>query len=56
MDRRLFGIVVVRDHPVILSDLSRSVPVMDPGFWVVEPQAQRLRRPEAASVTAGAAR
>ena len=28
-------------YPVILSDLSRDVPVPDSGFWVVERQGQR---------------
>jgi hypothetical protein len=28
-------------HPVILSDLSRDVPVLDSGFWVVERKGQR---------------
>jgi hypothetical protein len=41
MDRMLFGVVGVRGHPVILSDLSRAVPVLDPGFWVVEREGQR---------------
>ena len=36
-------------HPVILSDLSRDVPVLDSGFWVVERQGQR-RGPAAGRV------
>jgi hypothetical protein len=36
MDRMLLSVVVARDHPVILSELSRDVPVLDPAFWVVE--------------------
>jgi len=30
------GVVVERGHPVILSELSLEVPVLDSGFWVVE--------------------
>ena len=36
MDRMLLAVVVVRNHPVILSDLRSELPVLDPGFWVVE--------------------
>ena len=39
MDRMVLGFLVgtwSSCHPVILSDLSRDVPVLDPGFWVVE--------------------
>jgi len=41
MDRMVLGVVVARDHPVILSDLSRDAHVLDSGFWVVERSAQR---------------
>jgi hypothetical protein len=36
MDRMLLRVVLVRAHPVILSELRLVVPVMDAGFWVVE--------------------
>ena len=42
MDRMALGFLVgtwSSCHPAILSDLSRDVPVLDSGFWVVERKA-----------------
>jgi hypothetical protein len=39
MDRMFLGVVVVRNHPVILiilSALRSEFPLSDLGFWVVE--------------------
>ncbi len=43
MDRMVLRVVVVRVHPVILSDLSLVVPVLDAGFWVVERRSDATR-------------
>ena len=44
MDRMVFGCprgTWSSCHPVILSELSRDDPILDPGFRVVERQGQR---------------
>ena len=33
MDRMVLGFVVVRGHPVILSELRGDLPALDLGFW-----------------------
>ena len=49
MDRILLRVVVVRNHPVILSEFRSELPVLALGFWVVEllnSGTAGIRRPE----------